>query len=110
MSLKSLIVLAGIGILMSLSACQTQQPGERSFKDPKFAGSNNFKSCNYCHAAGEKLKGATDKSSFVVDGKQYKRIEDVINQVMIAEYLGGKPIPDDSQEMKDLINYMTQFK
>ena len=71
--------------------------GKQLFRDPKLGGSTGDKSCNFCHTDGKGLENAGEN------------LESKI-QACIEKALGGKPIPADSQEMKDLVAYITSLK
>ena len=60
-------------------------------------GSTNDKSCNTCHPDGKGLE------------KAGVNLESTI-QACIQKAMGGKPPATDSQEMKDLVAYITSLK
>ncbi|MBT4286297.1 MAG: hypothetical protein HOD92_03100 [Deltaproteobacteria bacterium] len=90
------------------SACN-KTPGEKIFKDRKFANNKKIVSCSYCHSGGTKLDGVATQSTFDIDGVTYNSIENVINQVMIKQFMQGDPIDINSQQMKDLVAYIKKI-
>lgn len=97
------------GIILTINNLLSH-PGKRLFSDPGFAGSQNQYSCASCHANGEKIGNIVDKKSFLIVETRYSSVEDVINYAMIPTYLSGAPIDKQSQEMKDLVDYLIQLK
>ncbi len=71
--------------------------GKQLFADPKLGGSANDKSCNTCHPDGKGLE------------KAGVNLESTI-QACIQKAMGGKDLAKDSQEMKDLVAYITSLK
>jgi hypothetical protein len=70
--------------------------GKILFNDPKLGGSTNDKSCNSCHPGGKGLEKADVTP-------------DTVN-LCIKKPLAGKPLDNDSQEMKDIIAYIQSLK
>lgn len=83
--------------------------GKTLFNDPKFAGSTNDKSCNSCHPGGSGLEKAADKETFSIMGNQQDSLEDTVN-TCVKMALKGKAIPKDSQQMKDIVQYIKSLK
>ncbi len=110
MDARRIMSLITVGLMVWFSGCFERHPGEQLFKNPKFAESGNFKSCNYCHSQGSKLGNFTTKTEFIVEGKIYRSVQELVNQVMIIERLKGFPILNESQEMKDLLDYLSLFE
>jgi cytochrome c len=71
--------------------------GKQLFTDPTLGGSTNDKSCNTCHPDGKGLE------------KAVANLETTI-QACIQKALKGKPLAKDSQEMKDLVAYITSLR
>jgi cytochrome c len=71
--------------------------GEQLFRSTTLGGSTNDKSCNTCHPDGKGLE------------KAGVNLESTI-QACIQKAMGGKPLATDSQEMKDLVAYITSLK
>ena len=69
--------------------------GKQLFTDPKL--STNDKSCNTCHPDGKGLE------------KAGVNLESTI-QACIQKAMEGKPLAKDSQEIKDLVAYITSLK
>jgi cytochrome c len=77
--------------------------GKDLFKDRKAFG--GFRACDSCHPGGKGLEKAEGKKRFVIMGRQASSLEDAIN-LCIENANKGAPIAVDSQEMKDLVNYI----
>lgn len=73
------------------------EKGKQLFTATTLGGSTNDKSCNTCHPDGKGLE------------KAGVNLESTI-QACIQKALGGKPLATDSQEMKDLVAYITALK
>lgn len=97
------------GVILAIAGFLSH-PGKKLFDDPGFAGSQNQYSCASCHADGAKIGNIANKRSFLIVETRYSSVEDVINKAMITTYLSGKPIDKESQEMKDLVDYLIQLK
>ena len=104
-----LVLVLVLGVILTINLL-VSHPGKRLFNDPQFAGSQNQYSCASCHAGGEKIGNIANKKSFLIVDTGYSSIEDVINKAMISTYLSGVPLDKDSQEMKDLVDYLIQLK
>jgi cytochrome c len=83
--------------------------GKALFNDPKFAGSTNDKSCNSCHPDGSRLENAADKATFSILGNQLDSLEDTVN-TCIKMALKGNALSKDSQQMKDIVQYIKSLK
>jgi cytochrome c len=79
------------------SAGGDAEKGKQLFTSTTLGGSTNDKSCNTCHPDGKGLE------------KAGANLESTI-QACIQKALGGKPPATDSQEMKDLVAYITSLK
>ena len=79
------------------SAGGDAERGKQLFRDPKLGGGTGDKSCNTCHPDGKGLE------------KAGANLESTI-QACIEKALGGKPMAADSQEMKDIVAYITSLK
>lgn len=105
--IKNIIYLLFISSFF-FSACN-KDPGEEIFKDKEFANNQKSVSCSYCHSGGAKLNGVATQTVFEIDGETYHSIENVINQVMIKQFMKGDPIDKNSQQMKDLVAYIKKI-
>ncbi len=101
----SFIFFAG---LLFFSGCN-KDPGKTLFNDREFANNKKNVSCSYCHSDGDNFNDTHIQTAFEIDGKTYNSIETVINQVMITEFMGGQPVEENSQQMRDLIAYVKKL-
>ncbi len=99
MNLKKIVVLSGVALLLTglpaLAGKSSVELGKQLFNDPTLGGSTNDKSCNSCHAGGEKLEKAAAE----------KNLSKVINRC-ITDPLGGQKIDGRSVEMLSLKMYV----
>jgi hypothetical protein len=81
--------------------------GKILFNDPRLSGSSFGVSCNTCHPRGKGLEnsGEADKTSWSSCTGEQKSLEDSIN-ICIQTANKGRPLDQESQEMKDLIAYI----
>ncbi len=80
-----------------------EERGKAHFNNPEFAEGN--KSCNSCHPNGKKLERAGTKKEFRIMGKTQNSLEEAVN-FCIVNANKGKAIPEDSDEMKDMVAYI----
>lgn len=96
-----------VTVLVSAAAWALEQSpkelGKALFNDPKFAGGQ--KACNDCHPEGRNLEEAGEKSQFHIMGMEQKSLEEAIN-MCITYAIKGKPIPENSREMKAMVSYI----
>jgi cytochrome c len=98
------ISLAVLGLIFSVAFAAT--PGERGkklFNDSTAFGGK--KACNDCHPNGRGLKGAGAKKRFGIMGRTQNSLEETVN-TCIVNANKGKAIPEDSEEMKDIVAYI----
>jgi cytochrome c len=95
-SLVAPVVLAGEGSV---------ERGKKYFEDPTFAGGK--KSCNNrrCHRDGRGIEDADEKTNFTIFGRKADSLEEAVN-ICIVNANKGKAIPEDSQEMKDIVAFI----
>jgi cytochrome c len=84
------------------------EKGMMLFNDTKFAGATSGKSCNSCHPNGEGLEKTADKKEFSVMGKKQNSLEEAVN-ICIEMALKGKAIDTTSDQMKDIVAYITSL-
>ncbi|RMG69001.1 MAG: hypothetical protein D6710_09425 [Nitrospirae bacterium] len=75
--------------------------GKALFKDTSLG--TNGKSCNTCHPDGSGING--QKGSYKIMNNKLATVEDAVN-FCIEKALRGKPLPKDSQKMKDIVSYI----
>ncbi len=83
--------------------------GEALFNDPKFGNGTSGMSCNSCHPGGRGMAAAAKKSTFSLMGKSASSLEEAVN-ICIEMPLKGTPIPNNSQDMKDMVSYIKSSK
>lgn len=104
--LKVVVFLVGLLFVATVVfAGGNVERGKALFNDPSLG--TNGKTCNYCHPDGAQING--QKSSYTIMGKKLDSIEDAVN-LCIKMALKGKPLPKDSQKMKDLVAYLKTLK
>ena len=106
-TLKTLLI-ATAAVFLAFSAAsamghKAEERGKAHFVNPKFAGGEI--SCNACHSNGRGLGEAGAKTSFNIMGGSQNSLEETVN-VCIVQANRGKAIPEDSQEMQDLVSYI----
>ena len=84
------------------------EKGMTLFNDTKFAGATSGKSCNSCHPNGKDLEKAVDKKEFSIMGKKQNSLEEAVN-ICIEMALKGKAIDTTSDQMKDIVAYITSL-
>ncbi len=96
LALVAPVVLAGEGSV---------ERGKKYFEDPSFAGGK--KACNNkrCHRDGRGIKDAGKKTKFTIFGRNADSLEGAVN-ICIVNANKGKAIPEDSQEMKDIVAFI----
>lgn len=97
-----LVLLALTAAIIVPALVMAETPVERGkalFNDPGFAGAS--RACSSCHVDGRGLEGAAKKESFR-DGLTLKGM---VNYC-IKNASGGTPIAEDSQDMKDIVEYI----
>ncbi len=104
--LKALVLVVGLlFVATAVFAGGSVEKGKALFNDPSLG--TNGKTCNYCHPDGAQING--QKSSYTIMGEKLGSIEDAVN-FCIKMALKGKPLPKDSQKMKDLAAYLKTLK
>jgi cytochrome c len=103
-ALKGLI-LSGVmlALMFSSAAAQDVEKGKALFNTQGFAGGK--KACSACHPGGKGLEQAGAKGSFGIMGGRQGSLEEAVN-FCIVNASKGKAIPEDSQEMKDIVAYI----
>lgn len=94
---KTLLLCAMIVLAAGLAYAKGHLPEERGkklFNDPMFAGGS--KSCSTCHPDGKGIKKSAAEG---------KNLEEIVNRCIVNGN-GGRPIPRDSAQMKDIISYI----
>ncbi|MBI5102961.1 MAG: hypothetical protein HZB33_14180 [Nitrospirae bacterium] len=100
--------LAVFFVISLADAAGNVERGKALFNDPKLSGSKTGFSCGYCHRNGRGLEEAIDKKEWKLMGKKYYKIEDAIN-IFIEKAMHGRPLAPNSQEMLDLIAYISSL-
>lgn len=98
MAVSAWALAAGVAL-----AATPAELGRAHFTNPAFAGGS--KACNDCHANGRGLEKAGSKTRFTIMGGQQGSLADVVN-MCIVNALHGKAIPNDSQEMREMVAYI----
>ena len=103
----SIVVPVALALTVSITTYalgQTpEEMGRTHFTNPTFAGGE--KACNSCHPNGRGLEEAGKKTKFNIMGEKQNSLEEAIN-MCIANAIKGKPIPEDSKEMKEMVSYI----
>ena len=108
-TIKVMLIIIVLSLSSFTLVCADDVNGKALFNDPKFAGSTNDKSCNSCHPDGRGLGKAADKETFSIMGDQLDSLEDTIN-TCIKMALKGNKLSKDSQQMKDIVQYIKSLK
>lgn len=98
------ILTVGLSASLALAAGDAAQ-GKKLFNDPGFSGSSNARSCNSCHPGGKGLEGVAGKTAYQSPAGSFGKLKSVVNQC-IVKALAGKPLPENSTQMQDLIAYI----
>ena len=106
---KSVVVLFFVAVVAVTLVYADVEKGKKLFNDPTFARSTNSKSCNSCHPDGRGVEKAATKTSFTLMGEKKGSLEDTVNSC-IKMALKGKPIRKDSQQMKDIVEYIKSLE
>jgi len=100
--MKTQVILCTAALAFLLTAAGNAQAGKTSleygkslFSNPELGGSTNDKSCNSCHADGEKLAAAAANP----------KLAELINKCITGPMLGEK-IDGRSAEMRSLKLYL----
>ncbi|RJR15253.1 MAG: hypothetical protein C4581_12435 [Nitrospiraceae bacterium] len=101
-----LVVIAAVVVLaMGAAHSGDVKKGKVLFNDSSLG--TNGKSCNTCHSGGGDIDGS--KKTFVVLGEEITSIGGVIN-FCIENAMDGKTLDVNSQEMKDIVSYLSTLK
>jgi len=85
------------------------QHGKLLFESPTFGGGTSGKTCLTCHEHGRNFSPETlTKKQYLVMGNPVASLAGVVN-FCIEVALRGEAIPENDQEMKDLIAYLSVF-
>jgi cytochrome c len=98
---KTISMTIALAALTTAALAATQDPvarGKELFGSTKLG--SNGKSCATCHPKGNKLEEAATYEE--------KQLVGIVNNC-IEKALAGKPLPDDSADMKAIISYMRTF-
>jgi len=83
--------------------------GKALFASPAFGGGTSGKSCLTCHEHGRDLSPETlSRKQYLVMGNPVDSLAGVIN-FCIEVALRGEAIPENGEEMNDLIAYLSIF-
>jgi len=98
------LLVSGLGASLALAAGHTPiERGMALFNDPGFAGGTT--PCSECHPGGKGLEMSGEKTRFNLGGQTQNSLEEAVNYCIVAAN-GGKAIPVDSPEMKDIVAYI----
>jgi cytochrome c len=109
MRLMRLALLVSITLALIATAVfaveGSAERGKELFMDPGFAGGN--KACNSakCHPGGKGLEEAGTKKSFTIFNQKVDSLEKAVNLCIVGANK-GKAIPEDSQDMSDIVAYI----
>lgn len=102
----SVVAVFAVGLACASAFAMEQSLEERGkahFNNPMFAGGQ--KACNDCHPNGRNLQKAGAKTRFTIMGREQDTLEEAIN-MCITYAIKGKAIPEDSNEMKEMVSYI----
>ncbi len=104
--MKRSMVLVFISAIIAVTvavafAAGNIEKGKVLFNDTSLG--TNGKSCNTCHPDGSGING--QKGSFKIMNNKLSTVEDAVN-FCVKNALRGKPLPKDSQKMKDIVSYI----
>lgn len=101
----AVLVSIAVGLIFAVSFALegSVKKGKEHFTNPEFAGGR--KACNACHPGGRGLEKAGTKTKFRIMGKTQNSLVEAVN-FCIVNANKGKAIPEDSQEMKDIVAYI----
>ena len=104
-----LLIIAVFGLIFSVAyGSGDAAKGKALFNDTTFAGAATGKSCNSCHPDGRGLEKSGDRHEFSIMGKTQSSLEEAVN-ICIEKALKGKAIDPASEEMQDIIAYITSL-
>ncbi|HBH60240.1 MAG TPA: hypothetical protein DDX85_00550 [Nitrospiraceae bacterium] len=102
-----MIMMIAIVVILAIGAAYSDdvEKGKSLFSDSRLG--TNGKSCNTCHSGGGDIDGS--KKTFNILGEQISSIGGAVN-FCIENALDGKPLAGDSQELKDIVSYISTLK
>ncbi|MGD2080907.1 MAG: hypothetical protein PVG55_01335 [Nitrospirota bacterium] len=106
MRLTLLVSIATALVVSAVFAAEgSAERGKELFMDPGFAGGS--KACNNgkCHPGGTGLEEAGSKESFTIFKQKADSLEEAVNTCIVGANK-GKAIPEDSQDMIDIVAYI----
>lgn len=80
--------------------------GKALFNDPTAFGGK--KACSTCHPDGGGLEYAAGKKKFHIAGETQVNLEEAVNTCIVKASL-GKAIDTKSEQMKDIVAYITSL-
>jgi cytochrome c553 len=107
MKFTGLLMMIAIIVFLAVGAAYSDdaKKGKALFNDSRLG--TNGKSCNTCHPGGSNIDGS--KRTFNILGEQISSISGAVN-FCIENALEGKPLAADSQDMKDIVSYISALK
>jgi cytochrome c len=108
MKLLKMAILMLIALSLAFSVAVAEKSGsvdrgKAIFEEPTAFGGN--KACSECHPNGSGLEKAASKNRFSMFDKTQGSLEEVVNYCIIKASK-GESVPQDSQEMKDVVAYI----
>lgn len=103
--------LAATGILFAAGNCLGADAarGKQLFESPALGGGTSGKSCLTCHEHGRDFSPETlSRKHYSVMGNPVASLAEVVN-FCIEVALRGEAIPEEGEEMQDLIAYLSVF-
>jgi hypothetical protein len=107
----AITLLATSSVLLAADSCLGADGahGKLLFESPGLGGGTSGKSCLTCHAHGRDFSPETlSRKHYLVMGNPVAGLAEVIN-FCIEVALRGEAVPENGEEMRDLIAYLSVF-
>lgn len=107
MKVSGMLMIIAVVVLLAIGAAYSDdvKKGKALFNDISLG--TNGKSCNTCHSGGGNIDGS--KKTFNVLGEEISSIGGAVN-FCIENAMDGKPLDMNSQDMKDIVSYISTLK
>lgn len=107
MKVCGMLTIIAVVIVLAIGAAYSGdvKKGKALFSDSRLG--TNGKSCNTCHSGGGDIDGS--RKTFNVLGEEISSLGGVVN-FCIENAMDGKPLAGDSQEMEDIVSYISTLK
>lgn len=108
-TLTTLIAAFTIALAAGNCLAADAKHGKLLFESPTFGGGTSGKTCLTCHEKGRDFSPETlTRKTYTIMGNPAANLSGVIN-FCIEVALRGEAIPENGEEMQDLIAYLSVF-